>query len=388
MTRDTKIFTIAWLALLLTTLPPGGISAWTWLTGLRWLYVAGIAFLFAGLLLPAAEWSARRLGAIDMPAPRKIHAAPTPRLGGLAVFAAFMFALWRSQYFTGRGWSIAAAGTLVFLLSAADDARGLSAYARLAGQAAASLIVVCSGMGFNFPGTTPAGRAVSCAFTVVWIIGITNAFNFLDGIDGLASGLGMVCSLFFIIVAWGTNQMELAFMSAALFGACAGFMRVNWHPASMFLGDCGSAFIGFMLACFAVYGGWATDNPLVAFGTPLLILGVPIFDLIYITAARMRRGDVKTVRQWLEFVGRDHFHHRLIHLGMTVPQAASFIIIVNVMLGLGAWTMHYTGTSLGTVLLVAQSALIFGVIAVLMILGRNTGETAAHPKGIAAGDCH
>ena len=107
----------------------------------------------------------------------------------------------------------------------------------------------------------------------------------------------------------------------------------------MFLGDSGSTFIGFVLASLAVYGGWATNNPAVAISTPLLILGVPIFDIIYITISRIKNGQVRNLKEWIEYVGKDHFHHRLLHLGLTVPTAAAFIILVNIILGLGAWTM-------------------------------------------------
>jgi len=357
--------------LLLLALPPGWISAWTWVSGLRWIYVFAIAYFLANVLMPFAIFSAPALGAMDWPDQRKAHSIPTPRTGGLALFAAAAFAVWRGQFFTHEVNAILAAGAVIFVLGAVEDCKGLSALVRLIGQIAASLIIVANGMVFNFPGNSAAGNFWSGVLTVVWLVGITNAFNFLDGIDGLVGGLGLVCSILFMGVAWNTQQFGLAFMCAALAGSCAAFLQFNWHPARVFLGDSGATLIGFLLASFAVYGGWATDNPMVAFATPLLILGIPVFDMIYITAARIHRGDVRTLKQWIEFVGRDHLHHRLLHLGFPVPKAVAFVLLLNIILGMGAWTMHYTASAVGTLFLLMQSVLLFVLIAALMISGRE-----------------
>jgi UDP-GlcNAc:undecaprenyl-phosphate GlcNAc-1-phosphate transferase len=367
------------LALLLVILPPGWISAWSWKAGERWLYVAAVAFFCVGALMPLTLAAADRLGAIDRPDPRKVHSAPTPRLGGLAVFGAVLFTLWRAEVLKTGLLPIVEAGAILFLVEVVDDVRGLPASTRLLGQALASVLVVWPGMQ-AISALNPLGTFWASAATVLWLVGLTNAFNFLDGIDGLAGGLGIVCSLFFLAIAWTTRQMELAFAAAALMGACAGFLRFNWHPARVFLGDSGSTFIGFLLASLAVYGGWATGNLTVAVSTPVLILGIPIFDLIYITLSRIRRGDVRTFRQWLEYAGKDHLHHRLLHLGLRPPQAVFFILTVNLILGLGAIAMHHTSSTLGAWLLLAQSVLIFLVVVFLMLLGRDLKGPGAPPK--------
>ncbi len=368
---------LACLAVLLTIIPPGGISAWSWKAGLRWLYVALVAFFAVNSLMPLAIATARRLGAMDQPDPRKVHPEPTPRLGGLAVFAAVLFALWRAEAFATQLLPIIAASTLIFLIDVADDIRSLSASIRLCGQVLASLIVAWPG-GIVISFFNPLGPFWAVAATVIWLVGVTNAFNFLDGIDGLAGGMAIVCSLLFLGIAWNTRQLELAFATAALLGACAGFLRFNWNPAKVFLGDGGSTFIGFFLASLAVYGAWATNNRLVGMSTPLLILGVPIFDMIYITLSRIRRGDVKNLREWIEYVGRDHFHHRLMSLGLSQKQTVFFILTVNLILGLGALTMHYTSSTYGALLLVAQSTLVFIVVVFLMLLGREfKGQTGS-----------
>jgi len=234
--------------------------------------------------------------------------------------------------------------------------------------------VAMFGLHLSFPLKMPFGYPISILLSVVWLVGITNAFNFMDGIDGLASSMGAVCSLLFLGLGWNSSQYSLSFMSAALAGACVGFLGINWRPAKAFLGDSGSTFIGFMLGCLALYGSWATNDPVVAISTPLLVLGIPIFDIIYTTISRIRNGSVANLRQWLEYAGKDHFHHRLMYLGLKVEYTVGFIVLLNICLGLGALTMRRTVSSTGTWLLLAQSVIIFIIVVVLMVLGRESTD--------------
>lgn len=359
------------LAALLAMLPPGGFSAWTWTEGLRWVYLFLIAMSAVFLLAPASAWLALRIGAMDMPSARKVHAEPVPRIGGLAVYLAFMAAVLRNQQFSRELWGILLGGTVIFLLGFFDDWKGLSARTRLFWQTAAALIVTFFGLELSFTMNLPFGQLISAVLSVIWLVGIVNAFNFMDGIDGLASTMGAVCALLFLGIGWNSNQYPLSFISAALAGACFGFLRMNWRPAKVFLGDGGSTFIGFILGCLALYGSWATDSPAVAFSTPLLVLGIPIFDIIYTTVSRVRNGQVASVKEWLEYTGKDHFHHRLMNLGLGVEQTVGFIVLLNVCLGLGAWTIRHTASTAGTWLLLAQSVMIFLIVVVLMLLGRE-----------------
>ena len=374
--RQGGFFSLAVLVALLAMLPAGGFSAWTWTEGLRWFYLFLIAMSAVFLLAPASAWLAVRIGAIDVPNARKVHTEPVPRIGGLAVYLAFMLAVLRNQQFSREIWGILLGGTMIFLLGFFDDWKGLSARTRLFWQTAAALVVTFFGLHLSFPLQLPFGFALSVILSVAWLVGITNAFNFMDGIDGLASVMGAVCALLFLGIGWNSSQFPLSFISAALAGACLGFLRMNWRPARIFLGDSGSTFIGFILGCLALYGSWATDNPAVAFSTPLLVLGIPVFDIIYTTVSRVRNGSVSSVRQWLEYTGKDHFHHRLMKLGLGVEQTVGFIVLLNICLGLGAWTIRHTASTAGTWLLLAQSVLIFLIVVVLMLLGREltTGE--------------
>ncbi|MFA6435465.1 MAG: MraY family glycosyltransferase [Elusimicrobiales bacterium] len=372
MSDKKRLFSLASLAALLLLLPSGGFSAWTWAEGVRWIYLFLIAFFSCLVLSPATVWLAWRIGAVDMPDERKIHNAPVPRIGGLAVYAAFLLTVLRNQQFSTELWGILLGGTMIFALGFVDDRRPLSAGVRLFWQVAASLAVAVFGLHLSFPLKLPFGYPVSILLSVIWLVGITNAFNFMDGIDGLASSMGAVCALLFLGLGWNSDQYALSFMSAALAGACTGFLGINWRPARAFLGDSGSTFIGFILGCLALYGSWATNNPVVAISTPLLVLGIPIFDIIYTTVSRIRNGSVTDVRGWLEYTGKDHFHHRLMHLGLKVEHTVGFIVLLNICLGLGAWTMRRTVTTVGTWLLLAQSVIIFIIVVVLMLLGRES----------------
>jgi UDP-GlcNAc:undecaprenyl-phosphate GlcNAc-1-phosphate transferase len=374
MGRKGGILSFAVLALLLALLPTGGFSAWTWTEGLRWAYLFLIAMSAVFLLAPASAWLAVRIGAMDVPDARKVHTSPVPRIGGAAVYLGFLAAVLRNQQFSTGIYGILLGGTMIFVLGFFDDWKGLSARSRLFWQAAAALVVTFFGLRLSLPQWIPFGGLLSTALSVVWLVGIVNAFNFMDGIDGLASTMGAVCALLFLGIGWNSGQYPLAFISAALAGACVGFLRMNWRPAFIFLGDSGSTFIGFILGCLALYGTWATGNPAVSLSTPLLVLGIPIFDIIYTTISRIRNGSVHNVKEWLEYTGKDHFHHRLMKLGMGVQQTVGFIVLLNVCIGLGAWTIRHSVSKFGTVLLLSQSVLIFLVVVALMLLGREISD--------------
>lgn len=368
-------YSLLCLLALLAVMPTGWVSAWSWERDLRWFYLLLIAFFFSSLLAPLAIRLSERLKAYDLPDPRKMHSSPMPRLGGLAVYGAVALALLRNSVWNKELAALLGGGTVIYLMGVWEDARGLSAEARLLGQSAASAIVIWGGISLTFVPDAAGGRFWEWALTAFWLIGITNALNFLDGIDGLASGMGVVCALLFILIAWPERQGHLVYAASALAGACLGFIPYNWSPAKVFLGDAGATFIGFMLAGLAVMGTWASHDPLVALTTPLLILAVPVFDTIYITLSRARRGVVRTFHEWLEYSAKDHFHHRLMKLGLTAPEAVGFILLVNLCLGLGALVIRHTGSGLGSMLLLLQTFLIFMIIVVLMLLGRDLSDS-------------
>ncbi|MCK5582827.1 MAG: undecaprenyl/decaprenyl-phosphate alpha-N-acetylglucosaminyl 1-phosphate transferase [Elusimicrobiales bacterium] len=373
--KKSSILYVFALTVLIVLFPIGGFSAWTWEAAVRWFYLFVIATLISALLTPLSMVLARRIGAMDYPGDRKIHSRVVPRLGGLAVYAAFIFTIIRSYQCSPKVIGIVIGGTIIFILGVADDVKNLTARTRLFWQFLAAIIVVYFGLHMSFTLQMPFGNIFSYALSVIWLVGITNAFNFMDGIDGLALSMGVVCSLLFLGIAWNSNQHMVAFLSAAMAGGCLGLLKTNWQPAKVFLGDGGSTFIGFVLGCLALAGSWATDNPMVALSTPILILGIPIFDIIYTTISRIKNGKITNLKEWLEYASTDHFHHRLMNLGLGVKSTVGFILLLNICLGLGAWTMRHTNSTLGTMFLLFQAVLIFIIVVILMLMGREvTGK--------------
>lgn len=359
--------------------PASGTSFY--LLKIRWVYVFLLAFLAGHLLMPFCKWIAMRLEMIDRPDSRKIHDFPTPRTGGIAVFGATMVALLRNRplRFDPPMLGVLAAGVIFIAMGLADDRKGLSASFRLVGQLLIAGILISAGALVTFvPAGWPLERVIEAVITVVWVIGIVNAVNFLDGMDGLAAGFGIVSAgcFFVLMVRQGAADSTLGYLTIALIGALVAFLPYNfrWRQrAAIFLGDSGSTFIGFMLAAIAVMGSWSDKNPMTALTTPLLILGVPIFDMTYITIARIRSGRIRNFKEWIEYVGKDHFHHRLAHLGLSQKATVGFILCVSAILGLGALAMSHAGPY-SALLLVVQGFLVCGVIVVLMLMGRRTSD--------------
>jgi UDP-GlcNAc:undecaprenyl-phosphate GlcNAc-1-phosphate transferase len=214
------------------------------------------------------------------------------------------------------------------------------------------------------------GDAGEVLLTIIWIVGITNAVNFFDGMDGLATGLAVIGSLSFFIVAEITGQSYLGFLTIALAGSCLGFLKFNFKPASIFLGDAGSTFLGFTLAGIAIMGGWAEKNPKVALSLPILVLSVFIFDMIYITIARVFKGVVRSFKEWIEYTGKDHLHHRLVTLGFNETQTALLIYLIAACLGISGINLR-ASEDLRVYLEFIQAFFIFIIIVILMIAGRK-----------------
>ena len=370
-------YSIICLCLLLPLLPKGGLSALSWESGLRWFYLFLISFFTTTIISPLVIKLAYKTGVLDRPDTRKMHSYPIPRIGGITLFIAVWLVFLRNMVFTRELWGIMTGSSVIFLLGLAEDVRGLSSPVRLFWQVVGSLIVVIGGVRFDFPMHWPGGFYISVVLSVIWLVGIINAFNFMDGIDGLAAGLGAASAVILMAVGLWTGQRDLVFMAAALCGACMGFLLYNWHPAVMFLGDCGSTWLGFMLGVFSLWHGWATNKPLVSFSAPIILLGIPIFDIIYITVSRIRRGAVRSVRQWLDYVGKDHFHHRLLKLGFTVEEAVAFLVLLNVCMGINALVLVRALSDFTAVLLLLQSALLFIIVALVMMRRQDASGTAA-----------
>ena len=187
------------------------------------------------------------------------------------------------------------------------------------------------------------GDVANITLTMLWFVAVTNAFQFLDGMDGLAAGLGVIAGVFFSMTALQTDQRHLMYLAAALVGACLGFLPFNFRPggASIFLGDAGASFIGFTLAGLAVMGEWAENDPIVALLTPVLILGVPLFDIAFVSVARVATGRVHSPHEWLAYTGKDHvsalllWHATMREAMLVLLQAACVLAIIAVLEAVG-----------------------------------------------------
>ena len=341
------------------------------------------AFLVVFLSAPLFRRLAMKFNVLDVPNHRKIHKESTPLLGGLAVYMGVVFGLALNTADLRPYSGLVIGSTIILVIGVVDDIKGLSATFRLIVQFVAALIVIGSGVRFSFLPNSSWGDAGEIILTLVWVIGITNALNYLDGIDGLAAGIACIIALFFSIICYQTNQIALALANTALAASCLGFLPHNFMKAKIFLGSAGSTFIGFAIAGMAVMGRWAEDN-VVKLAVPVLVLGVPIFDMALTTIMRIKEEKISTIIEWLKYAGKDHFHHRLIDLGLHPTEAAFFIYCVSISFGIGAIAVSNEKAVIG-VLSIVQAFIIFTVIAILMVVG-NRMQTNENAKQLSVTD--
>lgn len=253
------------------------------------LYGASFALaFFLGLYLtPLMRKAALQYGIVDVPDGRlKNHGVPVAYLGGLAVYLAFLVSLALTFSFDHEMLGMLLAGTIIVILGLIDDFGVLSPGVKLCGQSIAILVLIRSGIYIKLAFLP---WYVSFPLSYLWLIGITNAFNIIDVMDGLSAGVAFVCSLTIFAVGVMNDSSTITVMAASLGGCLLGFLRYNFQPARIYLGDTGSMFIGMMLGSLAMIGSYTATNPLACLA-PVLILGVPIFDTLLVMYIRYRRG--------------------------------------------------------------------------------------------------
>ena len=359
-------------------LPPVQTRFYT--VGFRWLYLLLVSYLVATTMTPLIRRLAVRVGAVDHPSSRKIHESTTPLLGGVAVYLAFLIAILANTaglaapLVLNEGMlGVLAGGTLLLLVGVRDDIRHVPATAKLVVQLLAATIVIWAGKLLTFFPHGLWGDTLNVLLTVLWIVGITNAFNFFDGMDGLATGLAIITAFFLGVVAFQTNQPTLGWVAVALVGAGLGFLPYNFRPkasATIFLGDAGSTFLGFTLACLAVKGNWADQNPIVSVSTPILIFGILIYDMVHTTVQRIYLGKVRTVKGYLEYVGKDHMHHRLERVLGSRTETVFIIFLLSIALGLAGVVLRNART-VDALFLLLQATIIVVVVSILERRGRS-----------------
>jgi UDP-GlcNAc:undecaprenyl-phosphate GlcNAc-1-phosphate transferase len=337
-------------------------------TGRRWLYILVLAFSFSGLTTPICRLLALNWGLVDNPSGHKIHKEPTPLLGGAAVFLGFFLPLMINGIFSREFGAILLGAMILFVLGVLDDTLNLKAHVKLIVQIFLALGLTFVGVRIVLvPETALLGSIVNRLLSVIWIVGITNAMNFFDGMDGLAAGVSAIIAFFLAIVAMQMDAPFVGWAAVAMLGACLGFLPYNfrpWKKALIFLGDAGSTTIGFVLASLAIYSDWADFNAVVSIFSPILIFWILIFDMAHITIFRVMRGKTRTFREWIEYVGHDHLHHRIARVVGGPTQSVLFIYLLTICLGLSALLLRYS-TPFAAFLLLCQALIIVILVSVM-----------------------
>jgi UDP-N-acetylmuramyl pentapeptide phosphotransferase/UDP-N-acetylglucosamine-1-phosphate transferase len=366
----------------------------TFLDAVKYVYPFAIGLIVTWLLVPLVIRLAPRLGMIDIPDARRVHTTPTPRGGGMALWIGFHVALGSTLFLLGAkaftlnmDWWVAMllSTSILFVVGVLDDSRGMSALVKLAGQAVAAItMTLLSGHSFSALLGIDLPEALGFVLTVVWYLAFINAFNLIDGLDGLCSGLAMIGAIG-LGASYIVTRDTLDLMAPlALIGCCLGFLRYNFHPAKIFLGDTGSMFLGFALASFALATA-GKSTVVVTLGIAVLSAGIPLFDT---ALAVWRRSMRKMLGNSGSVMGadKDHLHHRLLASGLSTRKVAVTLYIASATLvALGLMTMLAKGGALGMYLLTLMGIVYVVVRHIAHIELWDTGSAVirglVRPKG-------
>jgi UDP-GlcNAc:undecaprenyl-phosphate GlcNAc-1-phosphate transferase len=287
------------------------------------------ALLIAFAATPIARRVAPHVGVMDHPNPRKVHAQPMPLLGGAAIVIASLLTLLllRDRFEIQQLGGILLGAALMALIGFYDDRWGMRPLVKLIGQFVAAAILIIS----DVKVTALPAEWMNITVTLMWVVGLTNSLNLLDNMDGLSSGVAAVCAAFFVVMAAMSGQIYVGALAAALLGATLGFLVYNFNPASIFMGDMGSLFLGFMLAAIGIKLRFPDNVPFVTWMVPIIVMGMPIFDTTLVFISRLRRG-----KNPLTTPGKDHVSHRLVGLGFTTREAVMSHYLISGMYGVVA----------------------------------------------------
>ncbi len=300
-----------------------------------------------------------RVGMVDLPGPRKVHLKPVPLLGGLAIYAGVMLAILVVFDGPARAQSIGivSGATLVAIVGFMDDRGWLHHQVKLfVGMPLAAAILLASGIHTNVFGVLVGGNTghwLDAVLTVLWVVGITASFSILDHMDGLCAGVAAMASVFFAMLAYLNGQTMVTTLAAATLGAAAGFLRWNFKPAKIFMGDGGAMFLGFLMATLALKLRLEHGTNLAGWLAPVLILSATIFDTTLVTISRSRRGLLPFATP-----GKDHSAHRLANLGLGQRGAVLTIYLAGALCGGAGVAVTYLSTTqaafIGVLVLVAM----------------------------------
>lgn len=307
-----------------------------------WYYIVSFVVAFALVYgsIPYIRRLALRLRFVDRPNPRKIHTEPIPLLGGLGIY--FSFVITSAIFGVARHtfWGVTIGGLIIFAVGVVDDfyktrGKDFKAWPKFIMQILAAIILVVFGIqigGVNLPfhhGFYTFPVWLSWLTTVLWVVAITNMVNFLDGVDGLAAGLSAISAMTLFFIALLKGQSPMAVFAVILMGAALGFLRHNFHPARIFMGDAGATFLGFVLAAIAVDGAFKSAT-LVSLVVPVLALGVPILDTVWVVIRRFREN------RPIYVADKGHTFHMLMKSGMNQIQTVAFLYLLGICFSLAS----------------------------------------------------
>ena len=333
-------------------------------------FIVSFAFTFA--TTPLVRRFAFKIGAIDIPKDnRRMHKKPTPRIGGLAIIFGFTVATLCFAQPSRQLYGTLAGAAIIAVMGVIDDCKNLPAKLKFVIKIIAALVVVFAGdikidvfTNPNFLSDNPywvLPEWLSVTLTVIWIVFITNAVNFIDGLDGLAAGVSAIMSISLVFISIRVGEYSIAILGIALMGSCFGFLPFNFNPAKIFMGDTGSTFLGFMLATLSIQGVFKS-YAVISFAVPLLILGLPLFDALFAMIRRILRGQSPMTAD------RGHLHHRLVDMGFSQKQTVFILYAISGVLGITAVLLAESG--------VLRALLLVICVLILLLIGSMLGKNS------------
>lgn len=352
---------------------------------LRVLLSFAVAMIISLFMTPPVKGFAEKVGAIDVPKDgRRVHDHPIPRMGGVAIFMGFVISALLFVSFTTQVIGLLLGALIIAVMGAVDDIVNLKPWIKFSIQIIAALVAIRCGIMFtavsnpNFRsdiGTIPIG-ALAIPLTVLWIVGCTNAVNLIDGLDGLAVGVSAISSVTMLIVSVFVADPNTTFILAALCGACIGFMPYNINPAKIFMGDVGSQFLGFVLACVSIMGLFKLHT-VITFLVPVLAMAIPLADTVFAFFRRIIHG------QSPFHADKGHFHHRLLAMGLNQKQAVAVLYGISAVMGLVAVLL--TGRDMLQRIICVVAAFVISLAVWFYVFWKNPNLKTEHGEGEHAG---
>ncbi|MDO5714106.1 MAG: MraY family glycosyltransferase [Tissierellia bacterium] len=325
-----------------------------------------VAALLSLIFTPFVRRGSCRFKVIDVPKDeRRVHKKPIPLAGGLAMYGAFVIGVILFIGLHKETIALLIGATIITISGFIDDYKGLSPKGKLLFQGIAAIILLLGDIKIEFF-TNPfieydliSLKLLAIPFTIFWIMGITNTINLIDGLDGLAAGVSMICAISFMFIANRFANYEVAIVAAILAGVCLGFLPYNFNPASIFMGDTGALFLGFVLSYISIEGVMKSAA-IITILLPVIILGVPVFDTTFAMLRRMVSG------RNIMSADKGHLHHRLLSRGMTQRETVTALYVISVIFGVLANTASRFSSKTGFILSVL---IILGVIFIAAMSG-------------------